>query len=541
MTSTAWVELAIAVGVIGAIVVLIDVYVLWRRRWRRFELFPAPGRLRKATIAGTNEKGELTTSAKYAIWNYMFSLFAVGGAIIAVVSGIAGYMIKDLANEKAIQVALNSMHKPLADRLAQFADAQSALNVAAKNVATEQFVSKVAVAISEDDKFLRKIVDGDQSRKSLAELLMAKYPDKLRGAVGPMGQTGPAGPPGINGTSPSVAAVAEAFKNDATFRKRVAELLANDHLDKVRGPAGPMGQTGPVGPPGASGTSPSIAAVAETFSNDGIHRTRIVELLMDKHADKLRGPAGPAGPIGPAGANGTSPSPAAVAESFARDNSSQVKLAELLAARHADKVRGPAGPAGQTGPAGPAGSNGTSPSVAAVAETFNNDGTFRARVAELLAAQHADKLRGPAGPVGPAGPRGGDGPSPNVTSVVEALSNDSAFRMKIAELLVAQFADRLRGPGGPPGPPGPPVANGASPSVASVAEALSNDGAFRTRVAELLVAQHADKIRGKDGRDGATAEEVASVLLTKHAVQFRQFLVPKPAPRPKPPRRRQGR
>jgi hypothetical protein len=129
------------------------------------------------------------------------------------------------------------------------------------------------------------------------------------------------------------------------------------------------------------------------------------------------------------------------------------------------------------------------------------------------------------------------------------LSEDDEFRRKIiradgfqksvAELLVAGYADKLRRPAGAAGPAGPPGANGTSPSTASVAEALDNDGAFRTKVADLLVAANG-RAPGEAGKDGASlnAEEVASILINKHGDQLRQLLASKPLPRPGPRRHR---
>jgi hypothetical protein len=256
-----------------AVAALIDVYFLGRKRWIRSQRRAAiqwnvahpQERSRKATVAGVDAKGDLTIGAKYAIWDYMFKLFAVGGAIIAIVSGIAGYMIKDLANEKAIQVALNNMNAPLAERLAQFADAKSALTTAANEVRdTPKFENAVAAKLSEDDKFQKKIVDREGFQKSLADLLATQH----------------------------AASVAAALNNDGVFRTKVAELLATQHAATLKGPAGDKGPAGPAGPPGPNGASPSAASVAEALNNDGVFRTKVAELLAGLYADKLKGTPG---------------------------------------------------------------------------------------------------------------------------------------------------------------------------------------------------------------------------------------------------------
>src|SRR5438552_4316756 len=115
------VQLAYVAIFVGIAYFAVDQYRLWRERrveaWRKDGHLPKP---KGAAESGTNGKGELSTAAKYAIWNYMFSLFAVGGTIIGIVSGIAGYMIKDLATERAIQTALNKMQEPLSSQLDKF-------------------------------------------------------------------------------------------------------------------------------------------------------------------------------------------------------------------------------------------------------------------------------------------------------------------------------------------------------------------------------------------------------------------------------------
>ena len=76
------VQLAYVAIFVGIAYFAVDQYRLWRERrveaWRKDGHLPKP---KGAAESGTNGKGELSTAAKYAIWNYMFSLFAVGGTI----------------------------------------------------------------------------------------------------------------------------------------------------------------------------------------------------------------------------------------------------------------------------------------------------------------------------------------------------------------------------------------------------------------------------------------------------------------------------
>src|SRR5438045_3938187 len=95
-------------SVLGGVVVLallasaVDIYWLLRSRWIRNQEEPYYNRPTGdplTRVPGIDATGELTTSAKYAIWNYMFTILGVGGAIVGIVAGIAGYMINDLAKE----------------------------------------------------------------------------------------------------------------------------------------------------------------------------------------------------------------------------------------------------------------------------------------------------------------------------------------------------------------------------------------------------------------------------------------------------------
>ena len=145
---------------------VLDQYRLWRDRrvetWRKQGRLPVPA---QSAGSDTNEAGELSTAAKYAIWNYMFNLLAVGGTVIGVISGVAGYMIKDLATEKAIQTALNTMQEPISKQLEKFTDADAALKVATNRV-------------NDLKTFPRAVADD----------LIARYPTTLRGLQGEKGK-----------------------------------------------------------------------------------------------------------------------------------------------------------------------------------------------------------------------------------------------------------------------------------------------------------------------------------------------------------------
>ncbi len=302
--------IAIAVAGGGGVAVLVEVYLI-ARRWVRNYLFDEWD----LAARGVTERGELTTGAKYAIWNYMFSILAVGGTIIGVMAGVAGYMINDLAKKEAIQTALDKMQTPLAKQLEKLADARAGLEIAAGKVTTDEFAMKIATKLSSEANFHKDVAgvlgDAGGFQKSVADALFFNYRDKLRGDPGPAGSMGPPGQNGtngVNGASPTAESVATQLGADGTFANKIADALLSRYGKQLRGDPGAPGPMGPPGPPGrdgkngVNGTNPSVAEVAK--------------LLASSYRDQLRGEKGPPGKDGQ---NGTSPS----AEEVARILSAQ--------------------------------------------------------------------------------------------------------------------------------------------------------------------------------------------------------------------------
>jgi hypothetical protein len=196
------------IGFVFAVVALGDSYL---RRWFQ----PEPKLDRSTPIAGISATGERTSAAKYALGTYRLGIF-VTGTIVGILSGIAGYMISNLASEKAVKVALNPVQARLIERLGQFEEAKAALNTAISEVAnTDKFT----------DKFVRSVVEeawkNAEFRTKLANTLVVQYGEQLI--------------------------------NNADFRSQLANLLATRHGDQVRGPQGDVGPPGPVGPQGDVG------------------------------------------------------------------------------------------------------------------------------------------------------------------------------------------------------------------------------------------------------------------------------------------------
>jgi hypothetical protein len=438
------VAIAAAYVALGAIVILFDVYLIHRRRWlspeyqARFLLPPGPG---------VDVTGELTTSAKYAIWNYMFRILGVGGTIVGIIAGVAGYMINDLGKQEAIRVALNEMQKPLAEQLVALANAKAGVDAVAKSLTTDEFKAIVAAKLSADSIFANGV----------SKILASTYADQLRGK------------PGQDAVSPSVDDVAHELATKYANQLRgdpgakgadgvspapadVAMVLTAKYSNELRGPPGAPGQNGNKG---VDGVSPTAAEVAVA--------------LVAQHINELRGPPGPAGQNGK---DGASPTPEAVAE--------------VLAKGYVDKLRGPAGAAGKDGISpdvnavaaalastfgdrlrgmqGPPGKDGVSPSVEAVTKH--------------LATQHRDELRGARGEPGK------DGTSPTAEAVAAAI--------------FAKNRDQLRGPQGLPGKDGKNGKDGASPSVEVVATTLWNQHGNEIR--DILTTKQKTRARKKRGR-----------------------------------------
>ncbi|MEY9418054.1 hypothetical protein ABIF69_004496 [Bradyrhizobium japonicum] len=437
------------IGFVFAVVALGDSYL---GRWFQ----PEPKLDHSTPVAGISATGERTTAAKYALGTYRLGIF-ITGTIVGILSGIAGHMISNFAGEKAVKVAINPVQAPLIERLGQFEEAKAALNTAISEVAnTDKFVRNVVHETWRNSEFRTKLVNtlvvqyGEQLinnadfRSQLANLLATRYGDQVRGPqgdvgppgpVGPRGDAGPAGKDGQDGVSASAAEVAAAV-NREDFRNQLANLLATRHGDQVRGPHGDVGPPGPVGPRGGAGpagkdgkdgVSASAAEVAAAVNREDF-RNELADLLATRHGDQVRGPrgdVGPPGPVGPQGEvgragkdgkDGVSASAAEVAAVVNREDFRK-ELANLLATRHGDQVRGPhgdvgppgpVGPRGDAGPAGKDGKDGVSASAAEVAAAVNRE-DFRKELANLLATRHGDQVRGPQGDVGPPGPVGPQG------------------------------------------------------------------------------------------------------------------------------------
>jgi hypothetical protein len=101
---------------------------------------------------GLDETGALTPGAKQAVRDYMLSIFAVGGTIGAIIAGVAGYMINDLAKETALTSALTEMQKPVIDGIQKLNKANSEVEDLRKSVVG-------LTKIVEKEKFVKSVVE----------------------------------------------------------------------------------------------------------------------------------------------------------------------------------------------------------------------------------------------------------------------------------------------------------------------------------------------------------------------------------------------
>ncbi len=138
---------------------------------------------------GLDQTGTLTIGGRQAVRDYMVRFLATGGTIIAVVAGLAGFMINDLAKETAIIAALTEMQKPILDGARALAAAEAAVEGLRKRVENlsdvveeEQFIVDVVDKLS-DDRGLQERIE----RNLVAEVtskLFADHGAQLRGDDG---------------------------------------------------------------------------------------------------------------------------------------------------------------------------------------------------------------------------------------------------------------------------------------------------------------------------------------------------------------------
>lgn len=133
------------------------------------------------------------------------------------------------------------------------------------------------------------------------------------------------------------------------------------------------------------------------------------------------------------------------------------------------------GPVGPEGSPGDPGEPGRDADPLLVAELLAGNSDFRRALIDLLVEDYTEELRGAQGPPGESGPQGEAGPpgsagTGDVEELAAAIAADETMRQAIADILVEQYADSLRGPQGEPGQPGARGAQGEPGPVGSRGE-----------------------------------------------------------------------
>lgn len=240
--------------------------------------------------------------------------------------------------------------------------------------------------------------------------------------------------------------ITDIVKKQADATAELAEQVETlqKSVDGLQLKEGPIGPAGPEGRPGRAANAEAVA-----------------DMLIAKHADKLRAP-----------------------------EVDVVKLASVIASKHAGAIRGEKGDAGRDGVDG---RDGESPSAI--------------EVAAIIVEKHAEALRGKDGLPGKDGADGKDA-SPEA----------------VAEIIVAKHADILRGEKGADGKDGAPGMDGKDGAPGR--DGVDGKSVDPIEVATLVHSKFGEMLKGADGKDGkdgvsVTAADVAVELLTKHADAIR--------------------
>lgn len=357
------------------------------------------------------------------------------------------------------------------------------------------------------------IVSDEAFRSQIVEDLYARYGEELRG---PQGEQGPA---------PDPEEVAELLKSDPTFRSDVAKLLLED--DEF---VASLGQD--------AGLQAGVAAQPSA-------REAIAQILVDNHAEALRGAQGEPGQDGMQGMDGMSPAPADVAMQL-QENEDFVEAVRLgLVENHAEALQGPMGAQGEQGPPG------REPTLAeinnavaaqldevdqvdAIIAALMGSDDFRNNVATNLATNHANELYAYLTQLDNfrtdlvgllsddldflALVAGRLSTEPAVRQgVQQELADSSSFQNELANILATNHTDALRGLQGEPGPAGADGQDGVVDVDAAVASLMNNEEFFNM-VASTLATNHAADLQGPPGPPGPAGEAGADGVANPEAV-----------------------
>ena len=109
---------------------------------------------------------KLDHETKAAVRSYMLQIFTIGGILIAVIAGVAGFLIKDLATKTAITDALQKMQEPL---MKAYKDVNEISMNAANSIKEAKESLDKAKSLSENIEGLKSYVESEEIRTDVAK------------------------------------------------------------------------------------------------------------------------------------------------------------------------------------------------------------------------------------------------------------------------------------------------------------------------------------------------------------------------------------
>lgn len=140
-----------------------------------------------SNVPGLDPDGKLTLEAKEAIRSYLIKIFVPSTVTLAIISGIVGYTIKDVAQKEALETALETALSKTTDFMVQLQskaiDEANQIHQAKKEIdefhETEKKAAETAKAYLQQQQQLsqrdystlaKQLLNDDTFKKSLAEV-----------------------------------------------------------------------------------------------------------------------------------------------------------------------------------------------------------------------------------------------------------------------------------------------------------------------------------------------------------------------------------
>ena len=346
---------------------------------------------------------------------------------------------------------------------------QHATDVAQSNIhpATVHIGSQVVIdengnwvgARLSDDVFnltliTEQITNQNPFTESVAQDLVARYSEELRG---PQGEQGIQGEQGEQGQAANEELVFELLKDDFDFRDRVIQTLIADELEQLQGPQGPQGVQGTSGPQGIQGVSGprgirGVEGPQGESGARGLRGERGPQGFQGERGEQgiqgdegLRGERGPRGEQGDQGNAGDDVSVDALRILLSTHPQMISNTVNRLVDSYLEEIQGPQGEEGVQGDRGPRGVEGPRGSEGQQGPQ-GIQGFQGVRGTQGPRGEQGD--RGPQGPQGPRGlqgPQGPQGPETDLDSVAFLLREMPPFYDSLSEVLVSNYQESLQG------------------------------------------------------------------------------------------------